>query len=71
MAYKQEFWDEAERKGGRLGEKTGFMICTKKGRENRSRKQSGKERINSKPQHLSHWFRCYFFALFQEEGEEN
>lgn len=37
----------------------------------RSRKQSGKERINSKPQHLNHWFRCYFFALFQEEGEEN
>ena len=71
MAYKQEFWDEAKRKCGRLRLKTGFMICTKKGRENRSRKRSGKERINSKSQHLIHWFRCYFFALFQEKGEEN
>lgn len=34
-----------------------------KGRENRSRKQSGKERINSKSQHLSHWFRCYFCSF--------
>lgn len=38
-----------------------------KGRENRSRKQSGKERINSKSQHLSHWFRCYFLLFFRKK----
>ena len=75
MAYKQELWDEAKRKC-RLGEEE-IRMAKEMGLNPQSliRNIPNKKEMWKAPVkdwiHLSHWFRCYFFALFQEEGEEN